>query len=114
MGWEVAGNNMLWASLPNSSVVVSEGALHLVSVGGTATNGITVATSGDVGIGTTDPKARLHSTVSTIVGADTAAVADGDMGNSEVNIWVDEANDKLKVKVKYSDGTIKSGEIPLT
>jgi len=68
---------------------------------------------GDVGIGTDDPKAQLHSTTSTIVGAASAAIANADLGNSQVNIYVDEAGNQLCFKVKYSNGTVKTGCIPL-
>jgi len=64
---------------------------------------------GNVGIGTTSPKAKLHSTHSTILGAAASEANGNDMGSSQVNIWVDETNNRLCFKVKYSDGTtIKS------
>ncbi len=39
---------------------------------------------------------------------------DGDMDDGEICFWLDEASDKLMVKVAYEDGTIKSGELALT
>lgn len=42
-----------------------------------------------------------------------AATADGDMQNRQVNMWVNEDTDELTFKVKYSDGTIKSGTVSL-
>jgi hypothetical protein len=43
-----------------------------------------------------------------------AAPADGEVGESSLSWWLDEATNKLMVKVKYSDGvTIKSGEVAL-
>lgn len=69
-------------------------------------------TSG-VGIFQTAPQAKLHGTGSTIVGCATAAVADANMGNSELNFWVNEAGNLLTFKVKYSDGTVKSGTVAL-
>lgn len=69
--------------------------------------------SGNVGVGVSAPNAKLHGTESTIVGVNSSAVADGDLGNGEVNFWVDETNDKLVFKVKYSDGTVKSGSVDL-
>ena len=89
--------------------------------GGTSENYAIYAAGGDVyiadniGIGVADAKAQIHGTGSTIVGADTGAVADGDLGAGQVNIWVDEAGNSLKFKVKYSDGTtIKTGSIALS
>jgi hypothetical protein len=60
------------------------------------------------------PKAKLHASVSTILGAATAPVADGDLAAGEVNVWLDESGNKLMFKAKYSNGvTIKSGSISL-
>jgi hypothetical protein len=68
-----------------------------------------------IGIGLAAPKAKLHSTVSTILGCENAAKVDGDLGNSQVNIWVDEAGNNLTFKVKYSNGTtVKSGTVALS
>lgn len=45
---------------------------------------------------------------------DSAALGDGKIGKSRVNIWVDETGNTLSFKVKYSDGTVKSGTVALT
>jgi len=68
---------------------------------------------GKVGIGTSSPKADLHGTGATILGCSNGAVADGDLGNGQVNIWVSEGVNKLTFKVKYSNGTIKTGTVDL-
>jgi hypothetical protein len=68
----------------------------------------------NLGIGTSSPQAKLHSTGSTILGIANSAVADGNIGNGQVNIWIDESANKLMFKCKTSTGTIKSGEIALT
>jgi hypothetical protein len=75
----------------------------------------TVEVHGKLGVGTSTPKARLHGTDSTIVGGDHSAVADADLGNSQINFWVDETSgsEKLKFKVKLSSGTVKSASINL-
>lgn len=51
-----------------------------------------------------------------IIGAPNSATADGNLNNSQVHVWVDETSgaQKLKFKVKLSDGTVKSGEVDLT
>jgi hypothetical protein len=48
-----------------------------------------------------------------IFGAPTTAIADAKMGNSSVSFYIDESagSEKLKFKVKLSDGTVKIGEI---
>lgn len=43
--------------------------------------------------------------------ANTAAPADASLDNGDVAFWVDEATNDLKVKVKYSGGTVKSGTV---
>lgn len=95
--------------------LIPEESSESVSVGGDLTVEGTGDSSfnGKVGIGVSSPNAKLHGTGSTIVGADSAAVADGDLGNGQVNIWVDETNDKLVFKVKYSNGTVKSASLDL-
>lgn len=42
-----------------------------------------------------------------------AALDDADLLNSQIHFFLDEGGDKLMVKVKYSDGTVKSGEVAL-
>ena len=39
---------------------------------------------------------------------------DDDMDDGEICFWLDQASNKLMVKVAYEDGTIKSGELALT
>lgn len=68
----------------------------------------------DVGIGgVTDPKATLHSSGSTILGTANTTIDDADIGNNQTNIYLDETNNKLKFRVRKSDGTYKTGEISL-
>ena len=75
-----------------------------------------VVVAGNLGVGVDEPKARLHATESTVLGAADAALADGDLGNGQVNLWLDETtgSEKVKFKVKLSSGTVKSGEISLS
>lgn len=60
------------------------------------------------------PKARIHGSVSTIVGCASSAVADGDLNNNEVNIWVNEGGALLNFKVKDSGGVVKSGTVAIS
>ncbi len=48
-----------------------------------------------------------------IIKLDTSAVADADLSNSEVTLYLDETLNKLKFKLKYSNGTVKNGEVAL-
>jgi len=43
----------------------------------------------------------------------TSAPADADLTNQNVALYLDEVTNKLKVKLKYSNGTIKTGEVVL-
>lgn len=45
--------------------------------------------------------------------ATATASTDGDLENSSINLWLDQSTNKLMVRAKYSDGTLKSGEIAL-
>ncbi len=67
---------------------------------------------GNLAVGHASPQAKFHSVGSTILGAATTAVADGNMGNGQLNFWLDESGSSLKVKVKRSDGVIKTVTIP--
>lgn len=68
---------------------------------------------GNLGVGTSTPKARLHGTLSTILGCAISANDNADLGTNQVNIWLDETGDRIMFKVKYSNGTIKSGGVSL-
>lgn len=44
----------------------------------------------------------------------TAAPTDANLNNQTVTVYLNEAGNKLMFRIKYSDGTLKSGEIALT
>jgi len=66
----------------------------------------------------TDARTLIHGDFSTktlFTKAPTSAPVDGDFHASDICFYLDEVNHKLKVKVKYSDGTtIKTGEVALS
>lgn len=46
--------------------------------------------------------------------APNTAPTDADLKNSSISFWLDETNDALTFRVKYSDGTLKTGTVALT
>jgi len=64
-----------------------------------------------LGQGNTTPQATIHGTGSTILGTATSAVSDGNLGNGQVNVWLDESGGKLKFKIKTSTGTVKTATV---
>ncbi len=64
----------------------------------------------------------LDSTDSTLIGdpdtnlkfyAESTALTDGSISNTQVNPWIDETNDELVFKLKDSGGTVQNATIPL-
>jgi hypothetical protein len=43
--------------------------------------------------------------------AASAVLADASMDNNTINFWIDQTANALKVKVKYSTGTVKNGTV---
>lgn len=69
--------------------------------------------AGDVGIGTNDPKFLGHIAGRLCYGVPDSAPTDADISNSQVTAYLDETNNKLKFRVKYAGGTLKTGEVAL-
>lgn len=113
---------LIGGGLSNDGLLIAgmdpvNGHAYLQTYGTDSGKGLNLKRSGTataVGIGTTTPKTILHGTGSTIVGAATSAVSDANMGNGQVNFWVDETNHRLYFKVKYSGGSVKSGYMALS
>jgi len=53
----------------------------------------------------------FFDTLDLIQGCPDGAAADDELGNNTAQLYLDEGADKLKVKVKYSDGTVKTGDV---
>jgi len=77
-------------------------------------NPVATITGMSFGIGTPNPIAQLHATGSTIVGVANVPISSSNVGNSQVNIWVNEGSNQLSFQVKYSNGTIKNGTVSLS
>lgn len=70
-----------------------------------------IDSSGNLGLGTNAPKSTLHSTGSTILGGAATAVADGDLGNGQINVWLDETAGNLSFRIRKSDGTYATASV---
>jgi len=64
-----------------------------------------------LGVGTTDPDAKLHTVGDNIIGVD-GEVADGDMDNSSVNFYLS-SDEELIAAVKDSGGTVTDHNLSL-
>ena len=104
------------APITNSTTATMYG-LYVSTAGATAGNTTKYAASfmgGNVGVGTSIPGATFHSIGSTIVGGLSNTTVPATMGNSQVNMWINESGNALSFQVKYSTGVIKSGTVSLT
>ena len=76
--------------------------------------------SGSVGIGTTSPDTTLHVEGDCILKGRVIIQATGSetpsdyLNNESISFYLDEGNNQLKVRVKYSDGQLKTGTIALS
>ena len=76
---------------------------------------LNAAIGAKVGIGTATPQATLHSVGSTILGApNSQLVTLANMGNSQVQIWLNEAGNLLTFTVKNSAGVLKTATIAVS
>jgi hypothetical protein len=65
------------------------------------------------GVVTTDPDQVNMGTRQLIFGGPSSAPSNADLINSQIAFYLDQAGNSLKVKVKYSDGTVKTGTVAL-
>lgn len=65
------------------------------------------------GITTSQISKNLRDQTKIFIKTNTTATPDADLQNSEVTLYLDEVGNKLKFKLKYSNGIIKNGEIVL-
>ncbi len=57
---------------------------------------------------------RFKSTGRSFIGAPNSAPADSDLDKGMISFHLDEAANKLRMRVRYSDGTLKTGSVNLT
>jgi hypothetical protein len=58
--------------------------------------------------------ANLYISGAAVIGAPTAVVPDANLHSGSVSFFLDEGNNKLKFRIRYSTGAMKTGEINLT
>lgn len=89
--------------------IASPGAQLVVQGSGStsATYGLIVQNS------TPTPSFKVRDDKYIIQSANNAAIADGDLANSEMSWYIDEGGNNIIVKVKYSGGTVKTATIAL-
>ncbi len=57
---------------------------------------------------------KVNDSSEVFIQAQSAAPTDAEIDNNEIVLYLDEVANKLMVRLKYSDGTAKDGEIALT
>ena len=78
------------------------------------------ASEASIGIGTETPQTTLHVEGGCILNGRTVIQTTGsqidsaELLNESISFYLDEGNNQLKVRVKYSDGTLKTGTIALS
>jgi hypothetical protein len=65
-------------------------------------------------IGVEVEAARMKSDTRLLFGVPNSAPTDADISNNFCTAYLDEAGNKLKFRVRYSDGSYKTGEVALT
>jgi hypothetical protein len=84
-----------------------------IVVGSGATNLSVFVTSTGVGFGIT-PKFAFHTSAAAVgLGAPAAAPNDANLNNSNLSFYLNEGSNQLKVRVRYSNGTLKTGSVTL-
>lgn len=95
----VGGGSIVAGSLGNAGILVTRGALHLVSVDGNPnSNGITVDSSGRVGVQNTTPSTTLD--VDGTITCNVLKTGDINMKSKDADLTVFEAK---KAKIRYKD-----------
>tara|TARA_R110000824_G_scaffold102100_7_gene242291 strand:+ start:3173 stop:3382 length:210 start_codon:yes stop_codon:yes gene_type:complete len=57
---------------------------------------------------------KVNDDQEVFVRAQSAAPTDADIDNNEVVLHIDEVGNTLSVRLRYSDGTLKTGTVALT
>jgi hypothetical protein len=101
----------------SASSVVGGGGGTLFEINSPSNPYILAATEGGVLASNHIPAAfdaNLYISGAAVIGAPTAVVPDANLHSGSVSFFLDEGNNKLKFRIRYSTGTMKTGEINLT
>ena len=80
---------------------------------GIAVHGYSVGTSGATGGFALFGDGRMKVTGRSFLAAPNTAPPDADLSNASISFFLDPANNRLRVRVKYGNGTLKTGNIAL-
>ena len=58
--------------------------------------------------------ANMYVSGATVLGTPNSAISDFNLHSGSVTFYLDEGNHKLKFRVRYVDGTLKTGDISLS
>ena len=61
-----------------------------------------------------NPGVKVNDSSEVFVSLQSSAPTDAEIDNNEIVLYLDEGANKLMVRLKYSDGTAKDGELALT
>jgi hypothetical protein len=101
----------------SSSITIQSGGQALFEVMSPTNSSIFGVTEGGVIASNIQPAgfdANLYISGAAVIGAPTAVVPDANLHSGSVSFFLDEGNNKLKFRIRYSTGAMKTGEINLT
>lgn len=108
------GDNLYWDAAAKKVTNIYASGLN--RIGEAALDKADSDTQAQVNLNSSSDSARpnnLNSTGFSRVGALNSAPTDADIANSQIEFYLDEGANKLKIRVRYSTGALKTGEVAL-